>query len=91
MYRRYVMMSLLFAIIITSDRKRERERERERVHGEKIDQTDIYRAIVITTKTINHFFTRSHAHTIGDHVDFRASNCFSLSVYFRVILDALLT
>jgi hypothetical protein len=64
------MTSLLFSTMITSDQ----ERETERIRG-KIDQTDVYRVIAITTKTIKHFFTRPHARTIDDPDDFDRVNC----------------
>jgi DNA-binding MurR/RpiR family transcriptional regulator len=67
------------------------ERETERT-SEEIDQTDIYKIIAITTtKTINHFFTHPHVHTIDDPDDFDRVNCFSLYVYFSVNLHTLLT
>jgi hypothetical protein len=81
------MMSLPFSMIITSDRKRERERAQE----ERLIKPTYIEPSLLPPKQLTTLFTRSHAHTFGDPVDFRASNCVSLSVYFTVILDALLT
>ncbi len=68
----------LFLLSLPSTEKKGKERanetqgkrEKKSNMGKDWSNLHVYKGIAITTKTINHFFTRSHAHTSDDPVDF---------------------